>query len=426
MKRVIGLISLFLGALFIVLAPMLRFYVVPNAAKAPLDTDSRTYTTGTVSLVDIAGIAAGEIKVREDLPFNGVRNTVGDVTAAEASDAKSQDLAIYDTFSCNAVGETPCTDLPETSKDIFNASTARFAFNRVTSELSDCCGAALDGKAPATPMSGIMPLKFPFFVEQKSYDVYDTALQKPVPWEYVGEENKYGVNTYHFATDVPPTKVTEIAGVPGKLAGKPGSVTVEVQYANKSNLWIDPVTGQIVDGDSDIRQIAVVDGQEVVDIAHIKGGSDPQYLQSGADDIKATADQLNMLKNTAPIGLGILGLVLGGLGLALTRKKDDGSSAATPAPATAGAPAAAAGGAAAATAAPAAQTSAPAAPAATTASDAAAKAQDAAGDTAAKAQDAAGDAAAKAKDAANDAISKAQDAAGDIKGPGTDTPGSAS
>lgn len=374
MKRVIGLIALFLGALFIVLAPMLRFYVVPNAAKAPLNVDSTTHTVGKVSLVDIAGVAAGEINVKKDQPFNGVRNTVGDVTAAEASEAKSQDVAIYDTFSCNAVGDKPCTELPENDPNIFNASTARFPFNRVTSELVDCCGAALDGEAPKTPMTGIMPLKFPFFAEQKTYDVYDTALQTTTPWDFVGEEEKYGVKTYHYATDIPPTKVTEIAGVPGKLAGKPGSVTVEVQYANKSNYWIDPVTGSVVDGSSDIRQIAVVDGEEIVDIAHIIGASEPVSTEKGAQDTKALASQLNLLKNTLPIGLGILGLILGGLGLALTRKGKDGEGAGTPAVAAAGG--AAAGATAAAT-------------------GAAQTAQGAAGDAAQKAQDAAGDAANK-------------------------------
>ena len=42
MKRVVGLILLALGVMMLVLAPLLKFYVLPSAAKTPLDQYSES------------------------------------------------------------------------------------------------------------------------------------------------------------------------------------------------------------------------------------------------------------------------------------------------------------------------------------------------------------------------------------------------
>jgi hypothetical protein len=102
-KRGIGFALVGLGAFLVVVAAMLRFYAVPHLAKAPLspgeDTGGITVTNsaGTASaLFDPAALASGGDPVRTNVALTSVRNTRGDVSAAESSEAKDQDLAIYD------------------------------------------------------------------------------------------------------------------------------------------------------------------------------------------------------------------------------------------------------------------------------------------------------------------------------------------
>ena len=57
-----------------------------------------------------------------------------------------------------------------------------------------------------------------------------------------------GLNTYKFVQEVPTTKIAEIAGVPRsalKLPGE-GSVTVDASYASTRTIWVEPLTGAII------------------------------------------------------------------------------------------------------------------------------------------------------------------------------------
>ncbi len=73
--------------------------------------------------------------------------------ASQTSEALADDLAIYESF----------LRTEDNTGTVVSASTLRVAFDRVTSELSNCCGANFDGRE--VEFSGINPLKFPMFTE---------------------------------------------------------------------------------------------------------------------------------------------------------------------------------------------------------------------------------------------------------------------
>lgn len=310
MKRVFGLILLGLGFMLIVLAPLFRFYVGPSAAVAPLDQYSVTYGVGVaVKQLDIAKFAAGAADpyFPENTPLISTRYTRGDVLAAEQDPAKSDGLAIYDTFS-----RTNAED-----GRLITAGQSRYAFNRKDSQLANCCGANVGGKT--VNFSGIMPLKFPFFLKEQTYDMWDDQLQATAPAVFQAKEDHEGLSTFRFSQVIPPTQVpgSEMK-VPAKIVKLPGSgdVTISQYYENSSVFWVDPVTGQIVDGET-TPTVTFRGPDGTTDLAtalQVKAGSDPARVPQGAKDIKAKADQLTLITTTLPIVFLILGIILAVIG----------------------------------------------------------------------------------------------------------------
>ena len=47
---------------------------------------------------------------------------------------------------------------------------------------------------------------FPINTQPKTYQVFDTTLNKPVPFTYNGTGTVGGIKTYKFVEDVPPTQ----------------------------------------------------------------------------------------------------------------------------------------------------------------------------------------------------------------------------
>ncbi len=198
MKRVVGLILLALGVAMLVLAPLLKFYVLPSAAKTPVDQ----YTESTSDVQFEQLLVPSLVAAGDPDPYE--RNVAatqsvfvrGDVPASEQPEAQSQDLAVFDYFqrvNNDATGE------------LITAGTARYAFDRVTSELVDCCGASVDDE-PVNMTGSILPVKFPFDVQQQDYQLFNTSLKGPPTSSFQGEEEKFGINTFVFKSEVPPTR----------------------------------------------------------------------------------------------------------------------------------------------------------------------------------------------------------------------------
>jgi hypothetical protein len=318
-KRVFGIILAGVGAFLVVLALMLRLYVVPNLAVAPLspgednpDGLTQTVNVGTAEqLIDPAAIAAGEDPIRTNVPLESNRFTRGDVLAAETPEAQEQNLAIYDSFS----------RLTDDEGTVINADTIRVAFDRVSSELVNCCGANYDGNE--VTFEGINPLKFPMFTKQQDYDYFDTTLAKAWPAVYQGEEELFGANVYKFVMTIPPTKVGDLT-VPGSLVqSEEPSVTLDEMYANTRTLYVEPTTGSIVKGVEEQNQFfQAANGATVPKIKATIGAPDAE-VEKSVDSAMESANLLNTLNNTVPLVAGILGILALVGGFLLARRPQD-------------------------------------------------------------------------------------------------------
>lgn len=323
MKRVVGLILLALGVMLLVLAPLLKFYVLPSAAKTPVDQYSES--TADVNFRQILNpqkVAAGDKDPYDrDVAATQYIYVRGDVPAAEQPEAKSQDLAVFDYFMRVNNNDTG---------DLITASTARYAFDRVSSELVDCCGASVDDE-PVNMAGSVMPVKWAFDLQKQDYQVFNTSIKGPSTWAYQGEENVFGINTYVYNTEIPPTKVNTLevptSAVPGEGKNAEGNTVLDEMYSVKSTYWMDPVTGQVVKGESSEFTTYDLDGEQKLVKADYTGVSGNQ---EAADDIAALAGQVKLIGSTLPLVFGILGIVLAVIGFLLARggKKDDGGTAA--------------------------------------------------------------------------------------------------
>ena len=308
MRRGIGIVLIGIGVFLLVLGALLRFSVVPAVAKAPLSPGE---DTGGVTQTDQSGVAAklfdpATLTERTDVPLTATRYTRGDVPASQTDEAKSADLAIYDTFQ----------RVEDNAGTVVLADTSRFAFNRVTSELSNCCGANIDGEN--VDMSGIVPLKFPMFTKQQTYPYFDTALNEGVDAVFQAEETLEGLPVYKFVVTVEPTQVGTIE-VPGSLVGSPlPNFVAPRYYSNILTLWVEPSTGAIVKGESDqLQTLRGPDNTDKITIIDAVIGTTPEEASAGIEYAKTQSALLTLLNNTVPLIAVIAGLILLVLGIVL-------------------------------------------------------------------------------------------------------------
>lgn len=322
-KRVFGLILVGLGFALIVLAPLFRFYVGPSVAQTPLDTYVETTGSGVIiKQLDVTKFAAEDPDpyFPANVPVTSHRYTKSDLVAAEQDPAKSDNLAVFDTFS-----RTNTED-----GRLVSAGESRYAFGRQNSVLANCCGAKV-GDNTNVNFTGIVNLKFPFFVQQQTYNVWDDQILTSVPTQFLGEETAGGLPVYKFQYHVDPTLMPgNEQTVSKKMVGMPGSgdIVVNAYYTNTLTYLIEPWTGQVVATGIDATvTFRGPDGKK--DLATFLDQEFPIPANITADSVASIASKANLLKavmTTVPLVSLILGIVLAVVGFLLLRnpRKNDG------------------------------------------------------------------------------------------------------
>ena len=308
MAKVFSIICVGLGALLIVLAAMLRFYAVPALAKAPL---SPGQSSGGVSITHQAGVAVklfdpSTLKERNDVPLMVTRYTKGDVAGSQTPDAKSADVAIWDSFS----------RVEDNKGVIVTASTERYAFNRVTSELVNCCGGNVDGDE--VTFSGLSPLKFPMFTQAQDYPYFDSSTKKTINMVYTGPDTIDGLPTYKFVGTVETTQIG-VLEVPGDLVGSPDpAYSAPRFYSLRLTLQVEPTTGAILLGSAEqLQTLRGPDGTDQVTLIQATITSTSEDVQATVDVVKPQVALLGLLNAVVPIAALVLGLILLAVGILL-------------------------------------------------------------------------------------------------------------
>src|SRR5690349_3666189 len=302
MRRNIGLVLAGLGAFLIVLAVVLPTWIVGQVVKFPLNE----YQSATLAASNASYFSATSLTEKTGVNLQATYTIKGDGAAGTSSTAVWNEYSyVYDRTNHYAVQQM----------------TRRFAFDRKTGQLTMCCGANVNGDS-SVQQRGLVGYVFPFGTKKQTYQVFDTTLNKPVPFPYAGTADVRGITTYKFTEDIAPTQVATQT-VPGSLVGlSAASVTLPEFYEIHLTYYVDPVTG------------ALVNVQEHQTMSLHNPSTGAQALLLFDADLKATPatvtnvvkldtdgrNKLSLLKVTLPLVLGLAGVILLVTGLVLGRR----------------------------------------------------------------------------------------------------------
>lgn len=316
MRRVLGVLATVLGVLLLGLGILAKPVLYEGLAIIPLDQDSTSVSEGSNMSALYAHEENGK-SVFEPLQGVNIRSTrevLGIPGKPEAAGVADTDAFWQTTVQSSAEIDGAWTDL--------SYSNAGVSLNRVTAEATNCCGdfesaGDLDDPAKVVDVEheGLY-FKFPFDVQKQTYQWWDGDLDKALDIEYVREEEVYGTNTYVFQQVIPKQEVTT-REVPKAVFGDSadGNATATVMYGNTRTLYIEPVTGAVVNGVEEQDKSLVADGYPEVATTQGTIGNNEETVRDNAETWGSKSALLGFIKGPLT-WIGIIGgLVLTGLGL---------------------------------------------------------------------------------------------------------------
>lgn len=312
--RKTGIVLVGLGAFLVVLALMVRFYAYPQLAVAPENPDSVTNLTAEdATIFDTATLS----EITTDLAVTSL--TVGDAEAqAEAPDG--------------VVTWVNSSSTTRSDGTILSRGKEMAPTDDVSGEAVNCCGSfeeVAEGEEEAVEREGLV-YKFPFNTQKQDYDFWDADTRQAYPATYTGTDDLNGVETYTFVQEVPRTQTGTIE-LPADLLGEEGedNLVADMMYSNTRTFWIEPNTGAVLDRTEELNNSIAYDGTDRITTTSATVHFTEEQVKQGTDDYGPLATQLGLLRTTAPLVLGILGILLLVAGLFVTRRKPSSSEPAT-------------------------------------------------------------------------------------------------
>jgi hypothetical protein len=302
MRRV-GLVLAGLGTCLIVFAVLVASWVTGQVIKFPLNEFA------TVSLADPNATYFSAAKLTELTGVNmeATYTIKGNAAAGTSSTAVwNQFVYVYD----------------QTDKQAVQSLSRTFAFNRHTAQLVNCCGANINGSS-SVKQTGYVGIVLPIGTKRQTYDVFDTNLNKAVPFAYTGIGDVDGTQAYKFTENVAPTQ-NGTQTVPGSLVNQAAaSVTLPQYYQTQTTYWIDPVTGALLN----------VTQNEKLTLRNTDGSQALVLFNANLVATQASIDGLVALDNSQvskaslvgtllPLATGIIGLLLLIVGIVLARRPE--------------------------------------------------------------------------------------------------------
>jgi DUF3068 family protein len=308
MRRVVWSVLTGLGVFFIVLAVLSRFFVPGQAVKFPLNEVSKT----TLQATNASYFSPKFITEESGVTLQTTNTTLGDVAAAKR--IGSSHVAVWQLYS--AV-EDITNHTPVSTPGAPNV----LAFDRKSGVLVQWSGNSVNGThVNVTPADGQGPL-FPLGTKKHDYKVYDTTLKKPVTFRYRGLTSTDGVATYVFVATVSATQVGTQT-LPGSLVGMTASeVTLPEFYSAKEMYYVDPVTGVPLAVNQNVQQ-TLQDSTGTTRLVLLSADfqTTPDSVAKAVSRDNGGATAISLLNVTVPIVGGLLGVILLGAGLVLSRR----------------------------------------------------------------------------------------------------------
>jgi len=168
---------------------------------------------------------------------------------------------------------------------------------------------------------------FPFGTRKQAYMVFDTTLDKPVPFVYSGTADTDGIGTYVFTESVPPTQVTAVT-VPGSFFGlKAKVVKLPEIYQIHLVYWVDPETGALLNVNED-EKVTLQNPATGATVAVLYEGdlvATPGTVSAVVKLDSSGRTELSLLNTILPLACGIVGAValVAGIILLVRKPRED-------------------------------------------------------------------------------------------------------
>jgi len=302
MRRVIGLVLAGLGTFLIVMAVLLPTWVSSQVIKFPLNE----YESATLTASNASYFSASSLAEKTGVNLEATYTIKGDGAAGTSSTAVWDEYSyVYDTTNSQPVQQM----------------TRRFAFDRKTAVLVDCCGANINGDSSIV-QRGYVGYVFPIGTQKQTYDVFDTTLNRPEPFRYSGTMNVQGIEAYKFVETVAPVQVATQT-VPGSLVGTTAaSVTLPEYYQINLLYGVDPVTGALiyVDEHQTLTLRNPATGAQALLLFDADLITPPSTVASVVALDSSGKTKLNLIETVLPLIFGIVGVIALIAGILLARK----------------------------------------------------------------------------------------------------------
>ncbi len=295
MRRDIGMILAGLGTFLIVIAVALPTYIAPRVIKFPLNY----YYVAILNSPNTTYFSASKAAEVTGANVQAVYTLRGNASAGNSS------TAVWDLFTY-----VHDTAYPGHAGDI-QAFPRQFAFDRKTAELRNCCGHNINGTVVTE--SGVVGYVFPMGTQKQTYEVFDTTLMRPVPFNYAGTDNVDGIFTYKFTENVPPTKI----------GFSPLSSTEPEFYAINLTYWVDPDTGAVLKVDEHQQQFLenAITGARTTTLFDGTFTPTPASVAAIVAIDNSGRLKVTMIETILPIVVGVLGAILLVWSVLLGRKR---------------------------------------------------------------------------------------------------------
>lgn len=301
MGRISTLVLIGVGAFFIALAPLMKFWAADKIIAAPANQFGIT----KLEAKGAQYFSKQDLKVlTADLDI--IVTTRGDVTQA------SDNRVVWDeaTVVNDRTNQRPQIDL----------SDRRSAFDKYSGVGVNCCGVNV-GKAPVQLEGQIY--KFPFGVEKTNYKVFNSTAQKAYDAKFVREDKVNGLDVYVFEQVIPSIK-TQTLTAPASVLGltETGDVQVDRWYDGKNTFWIEPTTGAPVRQEQQRHEVLKTQDGVERSLAFV---ATAKMTDQTVNDLVASAEkgksQINLLKNLIPLVLLIVGALFVIVGVLVARRR---------------------------------------------------------------------------------------------------------
>jgi Porin PorA len=302
MRRVLGVVLTGLGAFFLVLALLFRFYLPSQVIKFPLNEYSVSDLTGTnvtyFSDQTLAEVTGATVRAASTVQ--------GDVAAGSSSTAVWNDVTgVFDITS----GPSPGTPIAYSSE--------RIAFDRRSGLVVNCCGAEIGTKK--VKMSG-QEFVWPIGTQKKNYQIFDTTLLKPETVKFTGTSTVNGMNVDVFVEHVDSQQFKTVS-LPGSLVGlkSQSTVTLPEDLTATNTFYVDPASGsplKLVENQTEFLRNPST-GATALTLLRGTLTTAPKSIAAAVSTAKSSDTEIAWVQDIGPLIGGLLGLLLLVLGIVL-------------------------------------------------------------------------------------------------------------